>query len=258
MPIQIVFYAIIGVLLLSIAFVTVNLVYHIKITSRLNNLEKEVEKKTHEFDLLKKERSPGHAAPPADEPLDMHTKIFEAPIIHETTPSAEEPPIGEDSIQIVRNVGGTFETTDTVIHGHGYEQPSAPVEAEVRPEAAPAAPKPAIRVPFAPAVAREPVMARQPAARPSGTVIPLFSPAVRGPDFTTLYNALVEAMKDRANAAVSFDLSGIDALNDGELDYLEKLCVSLVNQRRPPTLVHCSGNLAGAIRRRPNIAPLVR
>jgi hypothetical protein len=237
------FFAIIALLFISIAIIAVNLIYHIKITSRLNNLEKDVEKKTLEFDALKKGRSAGQFAVHRDSPVDRHTKVFEMPLSQSVAQAVEENPVEEGSIQIVRNVGGTFETTDTVIHGNGYSETLA--------ETGDTAALPNIKAaPIPPSAA--------PSSPPAGIIIPLFSKTVRGPDFSQLYKSLVDAIKTFPNQAIAFDLSGIESLNDGELEYLEKVYLSLANQHRSLVFLGCSGNLVPLIRRRPQIAPLIR
>jgi len=247
------FFAIIALLVISIAFIMVNIIYHVKITSRLNNLEKDIEKKTFEFDALKKDRSAGQSAVHHDSPVDMHTKVFETPLSQSVQPQIEESPVEEDSIQIFRNVGGTFETTDTVIHNNAYaETPSGPVKVAAQPKikAPPAAPS------NAPVFS--PASVKQPASPPAGIVIPLFSRTAHGPDFNQLYKSLVDAMNTSADQAIAFDLSGIESLDDGELEYLEKIYLSLTSQRRSLFFLHCSGYLAALIRLRPQIAPLIR
>lgn len=248
------FFAIISVLLVSIAFMALNLFYHLKITSRVNNLEKDIEKKTLEFDALKKERSTGQSAARFNTQADMSTKVFEMPLTQEMEQPANEEAVEEDSIQIVRNVRGTFERTDTVIHNHGYlETPSEPSDTSVRPTIKSPPPAPAVR-PIAAATKQ----AAAPLPGAAGTIIPLFSAVIGGPDFNQLYKSLVEAMKSSGGPAFAFDLSGIESLNAGELEYLEKIYQSLAGQRRSLVFLHCSANLAAMIRHRPHLAPLIR
>jgi len=254
-----VFYVIIAVLAISVILVIINLVYHLRISSRLTNLEEDVEKKSLEFDALKKERAAGHGSGNTQgSPVDLvgtHTRIFEAPVFTETTPQpADENPIEEGSIQIVRNVGGTFETTEKTIHGQDYsDQSAATGESVVHPEVKTTPEQAPVQPPAAPALSQTPKSAK-PA---EGVVIPLFSQVINGPDFNQLYKALVEALK-KSPATVTFDLANIESLSDGELDYLEKIKASLVNQHRPLALINCPGNLAALMQRRPAIASLIR
>lgn len=253
MPILYLFFAIIAVLVISIVFTVISLISHVKISSRINNLEKDIEKKTLEYDALKKERSTGQSTINRSSPLDMSTKVFEIPDSQENQQPVEERPIEEGSIQIVRNVGGTFETTDTVINSHGYSEPQAVTgNAAAQWETKAAAPKPvaAQSSPAQPAKQRAPL--------PAGCVIPLLSRTTGAPDFNQLYKSLVEALKNSPDPAVAFDFSGIESLNDGELEYLEKIDVSLASQGRLLEFLHCSGNLAALLQRHPKIAPLIR
>lgn len=246
------FFAIIALLVISVVFVVVNLVYHVKITSRLSNLEKDVEKKTLEFDALKKDRSAGPSAASHDAQLDTHTRVFEMPLLQDVQQPVEDTPVDGGSIQIVRNVRGTFETTDTMIHDHAY--PETPAEPEpIPPQPKTATPPFSHGSPFASIAA-----VKKPAPPPARVVIPLFSKTAQGPDFNQLYQSLVEAMKTSVDSAFAFDLSGIDSLSEGELEYLEKIYSSLASQRRSLAFLHCSGNLAALIRQRPHIASLIR
>ena len=241
-----IFFVIIAVLTISIICIVLNIIYHAKIIARINNLEKDIEKKTLEFDVLKRERTTGQSIAHQESPLDNHTHVFELPVSQEEPQPIEESVFEEGSIQIVRNVGGTFQTTDAIIHGHGH-QPT-PTE----PDNAPSRPKPNLTPVPPPRVLR-------PAPPPAGTVIPLYSSAAKGPDFNRLYQSLLEAMKKSADPAIAFDFSGVESLNDGELEYLEKTNLSLVNSRRTLTFVHCSENMAALIRRRrPSIASHIR
>lgn len=241
-----------ALLVISVVFIVINLIYHVKITSRISNLEKDVDKKTLEFDALKKDRSAGPSAARYDTQLDTHTKVFEMPLSQVDQQTVEETPIEEGSIQIVRNVRGTFETTDTMIHDHEY--PETPAEPEpIPPQPKTVTPTFSHASPFASIAA-----AKKPAPLPAGIVIPLFSKTAQGPDFNQLYKSLVDAMKTSGDASFAFDLSGIESLNDGEVEYLEKIYSSLESQRRSLVFLHCSGNLAALIRRRPHIAALIR
>jgi hypothetical protein len=247
------FFAIIGVLLVSIAFIVVNLIYHLKITSRLNNLEKDIEKKTLEFDALKKDRPSGHSTVRQEFQADMQTKVFEMPLSQSIQQPIEEDHVEEGSIQIVRNVRGTFETTDTVVLDQGYsEAPDKTEDLAARPKIKAASVAPSDAPSFSPP------LKKQTASPSADIVIPLFSRMARGPDFNQLYQSLVDAMKTSADRTIAFDLAGIESLDDGELEYLEKIYLSLVSQRRSLVFLHCSGYLAALIRLRPQIAPLIR
>jgi hypothetical protein len=256
MSILYLFFAIIGVLVVSIIIAAISLIFHVKISSRINNLEKDIEKKTLEFDALKKDRSTGHSPANRDSPLDMSTKVFELPVSQENLMTAEVHPVEEGSIQIVRNVRGTFETTDTAIMSHGYSvHPAAITDAGQQPEIR-RGPEPAAVPPLK--TPSPPLPAKQPEPEPAGSVIPLLSRATGRPEFNQLYKSLVETLKKSADQPIAFDFSGIESLNDGELEYLEKIHSFLANQRRSLTFLNCSGNLAALLRRRPQIAPLIR
>lgn len=236
------FLVILGVLMIALVLTVINWIFQAKISSRIAAVEKELEKKTLELDSLRKEKAT--AAARAERASAVETvQPPEQPIQQQT--------IDEGAIQIVRNVRGTFSTASS----YSPVPPAAPYDGQP----AATAPDDSTRrlSVIRPEIPRPPVppAGGGPAA---STIIPLFSAARQGPDFTLLYDSLVAAMKTPDNRPIALDFSYINSLSDPELDYVEKICLLLAGQQRRLSFMCCSPALTEFLQRRPLIAALLR
>jgi hypothetical protein len=269
------FIAILAVLSVSIVLAIINWIVQARISSRILYLEKEIEKKTLEFLALKKERSAGFVQPSAAPASESEpAPAIEMPIQQQT--------VNEGAIQIVRNVRGTFSPAGPPMQmGNSDIPPEEPIEATRIDDGAgipidrSAASTPLTGSPYPDDTRRwmpvagqaAPVLQPAPSVRSpvhgawpgqAGVVIPVYSPAAQGPDLNQLYNDLVAALKTQPDTAISFDFANIQAMNAGEIEYLEKIHWSLASQNRTLTFVNCSPSLALAMKQHPQLGELFR
>jgi cell division protein FtsL len=252
------FIAILSVLCISIVFSILIWALQFKLSSRIAALEEKLQKKTLEFDALKKE----HAS--------LASSQKTAPVVEVAEPlemPLQTQAINEGEIQIMRNVRGTFTVAESEEMPEQRRSPrnEGPLEATRVDDVhgfPPAITPASGRIPAAwqPRPVRFPAPAAQKPQNGGAidAVIPLFSPVAQGPDFNNLYAALIELLKSGENRLIGFDFGGIQFLNDGELEYLEKIYRSLASQKRSLVLLNCSGTLTALLQRRPPLATLVR
>jgi hypothetical protein len=222
------FIAAIVLFLITTILTAINWALQSKISSRISALEKELEKKNSELDALKKERAstaPKHGAPAPSTGVSVQMEV----------PAVQQQALDDDTIQIMRNVGGIFQTATA-----GLPHASSP-------QSMSAAPPPVIK----PAYQRSP-------ADTTGVVIPLFSLAAQGADLNRLYQLLMEALKTRNDRLIVIDCAGVLQLSGQELDYIETLCRSLEGRKRSLVFQNCAPQLLALVQNRPPIAALVR
>ena len=83
-------------------------IYQHSLSSKINELEHEIEKKAQEFDIIKKE----HSTIPHPQPI---INFSEEPVAVNSTPDYTPNLDMNYQIQIIRNVRGSFQTaTDTI------------------------------------------------------------------------------------------------------------------------------------------------
>jgi hypothetical protein len=269
-----IFMAILAILSISIVISIVNWILQIRISSRIMALEKELRKKTLEFDTLKKERAAPQIHTHQPPQVDLSTQL-EIPI--------ESPLVDDGEIRIMRNVRGTFSPALEEATPDRYtEDPVEATQVEAsrsiphgRQTAAPFSPQgefpddtkrwqqnatTGTRLPnrqAAPA-AVHPTKPIAPPAEDRTIVLPLFSPAAGGADFNGLYNQLIEALKIPSNQNIAFDCGGIQFLVDQEIEYFEKMCHSLVSQNRSLQILNCGSELRSLLQQNGRLASLIR
>jgi hypothetical protein len=278
MSVLVLFTAILVVLVISIIFAIVNWIFQAKLSSRIAQVEEELEKKNLEFDAFKKERGSAMAVKASAPAVEMSPQL-DMPISQQT--------VEEGSIQIVRNVRGTFEAAPaggTHETAAGYAErfdagaaraPAAPAKSWPTQEPGSVAEAqesddtkrwananqskspPAATAPRGAAPSAAAFQERQPPTG-AGVVLPLFSAAAGRADFNLLYNTLMNTLKTRPDRTIAIDCSGVQTLGGQELDYLEKLHLSLKNQGRSLVFVHCAQNLAALLQCRSSLAASLR
>ncbi|MBN1128110.1 MAG: hypothetical protein JXA71_03945 [Chitinispirillaceae bacterium] len=253
------FIAILAILSVSTIVSIVTWILQARISARIGVLETELVKKTAEFDSIRKERASIQVQAPI---VDMSTQ-FEEPI--------EQQLVDDGEIRIMRNVHGTFSEAldepppDPFQEGRlkstATEQyPPEPRTPQEGPSAEQAYPDDTKRGrQKTPASASLPPQASKPVTS-TGTpvILQLLSPATGGADFNALYNNLMELIKSGSNQGIAFDCGGIQFLSDAEIEYLEKMCLSLVSQNRSTQIINCSDALRPLLQQRRQLAPFVR
>jgi hypothetical protein len=271
------FIAILIVLAIAIVISIMVWILQAKISSRITLLEQALEKKNIEFDAFKKEKLAGPIAPKESAPAVEMAGPIDMPLSQQT--------VEEGSIQIVRNVRGTFQPTDTPMHTHttpltadsplesdsGAERAS-PTQQRETPPMMPMSGGGAIedtkRWPHTDRQKNSfengprPVAPPRPSLPPStpapAGALPLFSPALQRADFNALYAALVKVLQTRPDRILFINCDGVQTLGAPEIDYLEKIAASLQGQNRSLSFVQCNPVLAAQLRQRPSLAASVK
>jgi anti-anti-sigma regulatory factor len=282
-----------AVAFLCLIFGVVNWVHLISVSSAAGRIEKEIEKKTAEFDALRKERAAAQAALRSDGNAPV------VPPVAATGPGSDRAAGMTDtgSIQIVRNVRGTFDDAqhshleETTVDIHPEQQapgPQAPPPVEEQPAAPPPQKtavlfvpgiQPAVRYDEPPAPAEQysegnvldivdssdavsavpPTGAAAPKEGPSEgrTVrIILYSHATKDADFVSAWKTISSALENTPAPTIVLDMSNILFLYEKELGYLEKILQLVTLQKGNLSLVNCENELIGILNKRPSLAVL--
>jgi anti-anti-sigma regulatory factor len=254
---ELVFFSAIGaVAMATVGLGILNWLYLSAISSKVTNLENEVEKKALEFESAKKERqalalAAKNAMPTQD---GMGTPA----------PQTESP-----QIEVVRNVRGSgFDHVDMEMGSHKRSLPHPDVQ-----EPDQAIEAPAYRVPSssAPIAAKpfdetfepttfEPETESQPSAshvRENALTVALYSRPKQDTDFAAAWKTLSELLPTHQNPNVMFDFSGVLFLYEQELQYLEKFKDIVLRSGGNVSFVNCHEELVDILRNRPALAPIV-
>jgi len=257
----------ISVTALSIALSVAAWFFISAIGSKLTLLERETEKRSQEFDALRKEHQ-----------VTSHSSIG-ASVIEETdtaipTESLHHHTSIEDSIQIFRNVGGIFEDSQSASHQPAPESlppPSPPspevidtsyTEHTVREVPLPPVPPPKgaayerTGVSHEPAVQKTPDHFRDPVAQP--IAVKLYSDVTKDADFQSLWQKITSILQNHHSPTISIDLSNINFLYEKEMDYLEKINYLISNQGGSLALVNCEKDLVTLLNRKQQLESIVK
>lgn len=253
---DLVFFCIIGaVAATTIVLGILNGLYLSAISSKVTNLENEVEKKALEFESAKKERQ---ALALAARNVMPTQDGIETP-----APQTESP-----QIEVVRNVrGGGFDHVDMEMGSHkqnlprsDMQEPDQAIEAppyRVHSSSAPIAAKP-FNETFEPTTF-EPETESQPAAshvRENAITVALYSRPKQDTDFAAAWKTLSELLPTYQNPNVRFDFSGVLFLYERELQYLEKFKDIVLSAGGTVSFVNCHEELVDILRNRPALAPI--
>jgi hypothetical protein len=221
MSMEIVFFASAGFLaLLSVILGISNWIFLSSISSKISNMEDEIEKKTLEMDAYKKERL----------------------AFSDQRDTSEEQTQGKagqtgDQIEIVRNVrGGGFENYDADAGNVSPPPPVFPSTGEEQSDILD-------------------VVDEGHAASGSDAIsLFLFSHAKKDTDFTAAWKQLAQILPNRRNPRVSIDFSNVMFLYDRELVYLEKFRDVVLRAGGSIAFVNCDAELAAILQKNPLLA----
>jgi hypothetical protein len=272
MSTEILFFGAIAILaLITISLGISNWLFLSSVSAKITNLENEVEKKTSEFDALKKEKL-----------------AFAASQKNETFPqdridSSGYPEQGSQ-IEIVRNVPGSgFDHFDMEVgqKKHGHPQPVAPDVTA----AAPAYPQqPRFETGYAPPprpAGMSPLRTATPAQQTSmprsdildvveeqpdstssaaaGVIrLALFSNSKKDTDFAAAWKVLSERLPGVQNPEVFIDFANVMFLYDRELQYLEKFRDVILQAAGNVFFINCDAELLAMLDTRPALARHIR
>ncbi len=273
---------VISIMVVSVILSVVDWIYLASLASKTTFLEREVEKKSLEFDGLKKERYNA-----------QHPSMGSASVIESTEPlvnNASPPAItNEETIQIVRNVRGNFERTEHFTNNsHEYPQEQMAVD--------PLPPPPDTVHEYSQDVlysetTQHPVLVKQSAGSegiplPSVTtsenhlpqttaaaggstnlstahypsddiVLKLYSDSTRDADFQILWKTITDTFQTRQDPHIIIDMASINFMYDKEMDYLEKINYLLTGQGGLLTFINCDRELLTLFNNRPRLRSIV-
>jgi hypothetical protein len=283
------FIIIVSVMIVSLILAIIDWIYLGSLSSKSSIIEREVEKRSQEFDALKKDRS-----------AERSQVQGQATVIESNEPLANTPPSDdprEDTIQIVRNVRGNFESSGTYTNssaGESGETPhiaappdtsigtleystvtpyshnvypdnSVPVEQNYQQDS----PR-STRQRMIPAGVNDgssPPPRRSNAGRQTtGPAVPhnppqrlqLYSDATKDADFQLLWKNINDILQQQPDAPITVDLTGIHFMYGKEMEYLEKINYLLTSQGGTLSFINCDTELHEMINQRPQLRSLVR
>ncbi|MBN1756690.1 MAG: hypothetical protein JW863_00130 [Chitinispirillaceae bacterium] len=278
------FIIIVSVMAVSLILAVVDWIYLASLASKSSILEREVEKKSQEFDALRKDRAAGNSH------IEHQAAVFESQEPLADTPPPEDPE--EQTIQIVRNVRGNFEQSSSYIdtapdqdadqphiaappdtsigtleyqtvlpleHDHHLDDPGSNSQQYTGPY------PPAEELPPPPETVAINSFQGYGSGEESGPVRPdtapqrlrLYSDATKDADFQQLWKNINEILQNQPDALITVDLSGINFMYEKEMEYLEKINYLLAGQGGTLTFINCDAELLELINQRPQLRSLV-
>ncbi len=281
------FTIIVSVMIVSLILAIVDWIYLASLSSKSSILEREVEKRSQEFDALKKDRSAERS------PVQSQATVIGSndPLIN--TPPSENP--GEDTIQIVRNVRGSFELSDNFTHSsngesedippiaappdtsigtleystvtpyshNDYPEESVPAQQKYQPD-----PPQSTHQPMKPAGGNDgysppphsdngfQTRATMPYNPPQQ--LQLYSDATKDADFQLLWKNINDILQQQPSAPITVDLTGVHFMYEKEMEYLEKINYLLSSQGGTLSFINCDAELQEMINQRPQLRSLVQ
>jgi hypothetical protein len=271
---DILFFIIIVITVLSISFSIAAWIFLANISSKTNLLEREIEKRSLEFDTLKKERL-NERHPPTGASVIESTE----PIPDNSNPTIPS----NDTIQIFRNVRGTFEhsvQSDDIapVNNESVQQesspnnptgvPSAPARSNMMQPPAkssfvnessipPPPPTTIEQIQMPPIDIRKAAPGQPVTSTAPSMTLPLYSDVTKDADFQTLWKKITTILQTYPNPQIVIDLSGIIYLYEKEMDYLEKINYLICNQGGSLTLINCEKDLLTLINRKQHLGSIV-
>ncbi len=238
----------------AVIFSVVNWIYLLSLSSKTSELEQEIDKKTQEFDNFKKERS----SPTS-------------PVVQMVDVAANEsnvPEVSDEPIQIMRNVGGSFEKAENPYHMPAESNPSSVV-------AAPGHSQPQVYSdntrltepspffsPDPPEMENE-VMATiseqlEPENQLQLATFQLYSESAKDADFNSLWKSIHSLLQSNIPTEIGIDFTGINFLYDKELAYLSKIQKIITSAGSKVHFFNCDPELVSVMSKYPDLLYHVR
>lgn len=208
----------------AVVLAIVNWFYLISISAKANELELEINKKAQEFDNFKKEKQ---SAPQNETIID----VADSPL-----PEVGEPVLTDEPIQIMRNVGGSFEEAEKRPFAHVKAKPlpqefqDTPTHGFQKNIKTVITPKAMFQYDLPSENNTEPdvdvlaTVSEQPLPyQTRNTFLPLYSESAKDADFGTLWKNISATLQSKDKTEINIDFTGINFLYDKELEYLFKI-----------------------------------
>ena len=271
---DILFIIVISIMVVSIFLSIVDWIYLASLASKTTLLEREVEKKSLEFDAIKKERYTSQS------PSEGSASVIES---NEQLPGSTFPPLVEsgDTIQIVRNVRGNFEQTEPytqhiqdyppqqpafnptpLLNGAPQEYP-APYETTLQSKRPQELPDNKLQSPVeTDTFSLPPIEINNPpditTSQQNSCILKLYSETTRDADFQTLWKEITAQLQTRQHPYIIIDLAGINFMYDKEMDYLEKIKQLLTGQGGSLGFINCDHEILVLFDNRPQLRSIVQ
>ena len=274
------FIIIIAVMAVSLVLSIADWIYLAVLSSKSSILEREVEKRSQEFDAFRKERTTIQNDPATG------ASVIESnePLVNNPAPEVSS----EDTIQIVRSVRGNFQQSTPFVPATEATEPPPrpapppdtsvgtldystvlPFRHDERPVSAPDEQAPELppepeetmlmgTVPDNREYASEQPDGSQQQSQPQTWLIQLYSDTTKDADFQLMWKHVTEIIQSRPNAQIAVDLSGINFMYDKEMDYLEKINYLLAGQGGALSLINCDAELLEIFSQRPLLRSMVQ
>lgn len=238
----------------AVVFSVINWIYLLSLSSQTSELEQEIIKKTQEFDNFKKEKS---SAP------DPVIQVVDTPA-QEMTETA----LSDEPIQIMRNVGGSFERADRPVHNPTEYRPDYNA-AEYRSDLNEITAAPEI---FVPQAYIDNTMPAEPVPFPSPDLsemenevmatiseqpepenqlpfvtFQLYSESAKDADFNTLWKNIYSLLQSNIQTEIGIDFTGINFLYDKELAYLSKIQKIITSAGSKVYFFNCDSELVSIL-----------
>jgi len=275
-------YFLFAITALSVVFTIIAWFILSSIGAKISILERETEKRSLEFDTLRKEY--------ANNP---HTSTAAA-VIEETDTSTQLSTISEtvsagleDTIQIFRNVRSSykepenknsapqnenmatseaeFQSINTVSVEQTSEHEDATIEQASQSQSAiyqdnlsaiiPEEPIPSVQT--ISAAPPSPPLPHPPAVQQE-IIVRLYSEATKDADFQTLWKNISIILQQQPQSKISIDLSEINFLYEKEMDYLVKINYLITRQGGSLSLIHCEKDLTSLINRKEHLGSIIK
>ncbi len=207
---------------MAVVFGVTNLIYLLSLSSKTSELEQEIEKKAQEFDNFKKERpsSSSHIIQVVDTPVE------------DSTISA----ISDNPIQVMRNVGGSFERAENLLLKTAEYKPPSDENYTAASEYSGShvntgnigltEPNPfyihdqsEIENEVMATISEQP----EPENQLPLAMFQLYSDSAKDADFNNLWKNISSLLQTNIQTEVGIDFTGINFLYDKELAYLFKI-----------------------------------
>lgn len=237
----------------------INWVHLLSISSKASELEQEINKKAQEFDNFKKEKI-------SFAPVNPVIEVDDTPV-----QEAVEPQLSTEPIQIMRNVGGSFERAEKHIFKPAeYKTSSSGINLNV-PEISPE-----------PQVFTERISQADPAQFSSSdqfaadsevlatvndqpetdshlplAVFQLYSESAKDADFNSLWKNISGLLQSNIKSEIGIDFTGINFLYDKELTYLSKIHQIVASAGSKILFLNCDPELIIIISKFTELSPLI-
>jgi hypothetical protein len=253
------FIIIISILVLSVILSIIDWIYLTTLATRVTLLDREVEKRSQEFDTLKKERQSDITHPSGVISVIESNEPLSENITTTTTTKLSD----EDTIQIVRNIRGTFETSEPtppnpmkpdqqILPAEPADMNQFPGNASLPPSDAPI---PEHAAPHSPIIhqtehdlsgtryttAEVPELLQPISDQPA--VLKLFSDSSKDADFRILWQNVNHILNDQQSPHITIDFNQIHFIYEKEMEYLEKMYYLIAGQGGSLSLINCDEEL---------------